>query len=391
VLEAELVQAQKLESVGRLAGGVAHDFNNMLGVIQGQAEVAMMMPGSKPFHPFLGEIIKAARRSGDLTRQLLAFARRQTVTPRALDLNETIQGLLKMLGRLIGEDIALAWTPREGLWKVWMDPSQVDQVLANLAVNARDAIAGVGRLAIGLENLVVEDAVLRENPGAVPGDYVVLSVADSGCGMEPEVLQHLFEPFFTTKGQGRGTGLGLATVHGIVKQNGGFIRVRSEPGAGTQFRIYLPRLQGDGRGAAGDPARPSYPSGRGETILLVEDEESVLAATRLLLEQLGYEVVPAHGPREALACAQSYAQSQKGAFHLLLTDVVMPGMNGRDLSRKLLDLFPGLPVLFMSGYTADILAPQGVLDAGTRFLQKPASLAELAKAVDGALRGQPPV
>jgi PAS domain S-box-containing protein len=382
-LESELIQAQKLESIGRLAGGVAHDFNNMLGVILGQAEVAMMMPGSKPFDPFLTEIRKAAQRSGELTRQLLAFARKQTITPKVLDLNETVQGMLKMLGRLIGEDITLAWVRREGLWKIRMDPSQIDQILANLAVNARDAIAGVGRVTIGMENLTVTEAFLREHPAAVEGDFLVLSVRDSGCGMEPDILNQIFEPFFTTKGSGKGTGLGLATVFGIVKQNDGFILVQSDVGKGTEFRIFLPRFTGAGAETADAQAPPDVPQGHGETILLVEDDAAVLAATRILLEQLGYAVVPARGPQEALV----YAQSYQGAFQLLLTDVVMPDMNGRELAERVMALRPRLPVLFMSGYTADILDPHGVLDQGVNFIQKPASLVELARGVDLVLSG----
>jgi len=385
-LEGELVQAQKLESIGRLAGGVAHDFNNMLGVILGQAEVAMMMPGSQPFHPYLGEIIKAARRSGDLTRQLLAFARRQVITPRVLDLNETIQGMLKMLGRLIGEDITLAWMRKEGLWTIRMDPSQIDQILANLAVNARDAILGVGRVSIALENVHVDRDFLREHPEAVEGDFVALSVADTGCGMDPEVIKHIFEPFFTTKAIGKGTGLGLATVHGIVKQNEGFILVESRPGQGTRFRIYLPRHQGPEAGA-GDGAAPAIPAGHGETILLVEDEATVLVATRMLLEHLGYAVLPAQGAAKALEIESAF----QGSLDLLLTDVVMPDMNGRELSDRIRSRRPGLPVLFMSGYTADILDPHGVLEEGVHFLQKPASVLEMAHGVEGALGRRPRV
>jgi len=385
-LEGELAQAQKLESIGRLAGGVAHDFNNMLGVILGQAEVAMMMPGSKPFHPFLGEIVKAARRSGDLTRQLLAFARKQVITPRVLDLNETIQGMLKMLGRLIGEDITLAWMRKEGLWSIRMDPSQIDQILANLAVNARDAILGVGRVTIGLENVRVGKDFLQEHPEAVEGEFVALSVADSGCGIAPDVLKHIFEPFFTTKAMGKGTGLGLATVFGIVKQNEGFILVESQPGKGARFRIYLPRHQGAEAGAGGE-AVPAIPTGHGETILLVEDEATVLVATRMLLEQLGYVVLPAQGAARALEIEDAF----QGTLDLLLTDVVMPEMNGRELSEWIRNRRPGLPVLFMSGYTADILDPHGVLEEGVHFIQKPASVLELARGVEGVLGRRPRV
>jgi len=339
------------------------------------------MPGSKPFHPFLAEITKAAQRSGELTRQLLAFARKQTITPKVLDLNETIQGMLKMLGRLIGEDITLNWVRREGLWKIRMDPSQIDQILANLAVNARDAIAGVGRVTIGLENMVVDEEYLKENPTAVEGEFLVLTVRDTGCGMEPDVLKHIFEPFFTTKPAGKGTGLGLATVFGIVKQNDGFLQVQSLPGQGTQFRIFLPRFKDGVEDAPAAEAPKIIPPGHGETILLVEDEAAVLEATRILLGQLGYGVLPARGHAEALVFAQSF----KGNLDLLLTDVVMPEMNGRELADRVQALRPGIPVLFMSGYTADILDPHGVLGEDVNFLQKPASMADLARSVERVL------
>jgi len=384
-LELELVQIQKLESIGRLAGGVAHDFNNMLGVILCQAEVAMMMPGSKAFLPYLTEISKAAQRSGELTRQLLAFARKQTVVPKTLDLNETIQGMLKMLGRLIGEDISLAWVRKEGLWKIRMDPSQIDQILANLTVNARDAIQGVGQVTLRLDNAVVGPDLLREHASAVEGEFVELSLTDSGCGMEPEILQHIFEPFFTTKAVGKGTGLGLATVFGIVKQNDGFILVDSAPGKGTQFRIFLPRHLPSEAEAPAEVRPEPIPTGQGQTILLVEDEAAVLEATRILLEQLGYRVLPARGPEEALV----FAGSHKGTLDLLLTDVVMPRMNGRELSERVQALRPELPVLYMSGYTADILAPHGILEGGTHFVQKPASILDLAKSVSAILGRQP--
>ena len=299
-LEAQLQQAQKMESVGRLAGGVAHDFNNMLAVILGYAEVALdqVSPG-QPIHADLEEIRKAGKRAADLTRQLLTFARKQTVMPRILDLNEAVGGMLKMLQRLIGEDIQLRWHPKANLWPILMDPSQMDQILANLCVNARDAIADVGRITIETENRSIDEHYCAGHAGFAPGEYVLLAVSDNGCGMDKETLSHLFEPFFTTKEMGKGTGLGLATLYGIVKQNSGHIHVYSEVGHGTAFTIYLPRHAGASSQAG--PERPSEPLLRGqETILLVEDELSLLQLTATTLKRQGYTVLAASGPDEAI-------------------------------------------------------------------------------------------
>jgi two-component system cell cycle sensor histidine kinase/response regulator CckA len=371
-LEAQLQQSQRMESVGRLAGGVAHDFNNMLGVILGHTELALeQVDTTQPLHADLAEIQKAAERSADLTRQLLAFARRQTIAPRVLDLNQTIAGMLKMLERLIGEDIDLTWRPWAELWPVRVDPSQVDQILANLCVNARDAIGGVGRVGIETGNSVFDEAYCTDHPGFVPGEYVRLVVGDDGSGMERETLAHLFEPFFTTKDVGEGTGLGLPTVYGIVKQNDGFIDVYSEPGFGTTFAIYLPRhVGGDGHAGA--------------DTLLVEDEPALLNMSRRMLASQGYTVLAAATPGEA----GSLAREHPGEIHLLMTDVVMPEMNGRELSENLLSLHPGLKRLFMSGYTADIIAHHGVLDDGVCFIQKPFSIQDLAARVRGVLDGE---
>jgi two-component system cell cycle sensor histidine kinase/response regulator CckA len=380
-LEGHLQQAQKMESVGRLAGGVAHDFNNMLGVILGHAEMAMeQVDPAHPLHADLEEIRNAANRSADLTRQLLAFARKQVVSPKVIDLNETVEGMLKMLRRLLGEDINLSWHPGAGLWPVRVDPSQIDQILANLCVNARDAISGIGKMIIETENCAIDEQYCADHAGFVPGDYLLLTVSDDGCGMDKETIDKIFEPFFTTKGEGKGTGLGLATVYGIVKQNNGFVNVYSEQGQGTTFKIYLPRHKGNAEQAETEPS--VEPLRRGQaTILLVEDEPALLELSKLMLEMQGYQVLPAGTPGEALRLAGEYA----GEIHLLMTDVVMPEMNGRDLADKMLSLYPNLKCLFTSGYTANVIAHQGVLDENVHFIQKPFSRRDLAAKVGEVL------
>ena len=382
-LESQFQQAQKMESVGRLAGGVAHDFNNMLAAILGYAEIALgQVDPSEPLHDDLEEIRKAAERSADLTRQLLTFARRQTVAPKVLDLNETVSGVLKMLQRLIGEDIHLEWHPSANVWAVKVDPSQIDQILANLCVNARDAIADVGKITIETRNRTFDEEYCADHAGFVPGDYVMLAVSDDGCGMDRETLAHIFEPFFTTKGVGEGTGLGLATVYGAVRQNDGFVNVYSEPGAGTTFTVYLPRHTGSTGKARTLGASGPAPRGH-ETILLVEDEPSVLKLARNLLEGYGYAVLAARSPGEAIDIARQHP----GEIHLLMTDVVMPDMNGRDLANNLLSRHPSLKCLFMSGYTANVIVHHGVLDEGLLFIQKPFSARDLAVKVREALDG----
>ena len=367
-------QAQKMESVGRLAGGVAHDFNNMLSIILGNTEMAMegMAPDDR-MHDNLSEIFSAARRSADITRQLLAFARKQTIAPKVLDLNRTIKSTLKMLQRLIGEDIDLAWLPDKKVWPVRMDPSQLDQILANLCVNARDAISDVGKITIETGTVTFDSAYCAEHPGFIPGEFILLAVSDDGCGMDQETQANLFEPFFTTKGVDKGTGLGLATVYGIVKQNDGFINVYSEPDQGTTFRIYLPRYLAETESLEKKTSDKINLDGT-ETILLVEDEPSILKMTRVMLERTGYKVLAAGTPGEAMALAREHA----GEIHLLMTDVVMPEMNGRDLAKNLLSLYPDLKRLFMSGYTANVIAHHGVLDEGVQFIQKPFSKQDLA-------------
>jgi PAS domain S-box-containing protein len=373
-LQFQLVQAQKMEAIGRLAGGVAHDFNNMLGVILGHVELALKtISPENPLSGHLHEIHKAADRSANLTRQLLGFARRQAISPRILDFNETVGGALKMLQRLIGEDIDLVWEPTDDLCLVKMDPSQVDQILANLCINARDAISGVGKVSIKTRLAVFDRKRCSNHPGIAPGEYVRLTVRDDGRGIDKEILDKLFEPFFTTKDIGKGTGLGLATVYGIVRQNNGSIDVYSEPGMGTTFEVYLPRHKG-----AID--RPPH-NGNGdrvcgghETILLVEDEPAILAVSASMLELLGYKVLAAGTPGAAIELAQKH----RGEIDLLMTDVVMPKMNGRELVDRLRKLNLKFKTLFMSGYTINVISHHRGLDEGVHFIQKPFSHENLA-------------
>ena len=373
-LENQLQQAQKMESVGRLAGGVAHDFNNMLGVILGHSELALMsVDPAQALHANLQEIHRAAERSAGLTQQLLAFARRQAITPKVLDLNEVVSGMLTMLQRLLGENVKLNWQPGANLWAVKVDQSQVDQILANLCINARDAITDVGKISIVTGNTIIDQGYCEMNAGFAPGEYVRIDVSDTGCGMNKETLAQIFEPFFTTKGLGEGTGLGLSTVYGAVRQNGGFINVYSEPGLGTKFTIYLPRHAA--RGVAADPEAETQPVTRGrETILLVEDEPAILNIITMVLSRLGYSVLAVNSPGEALRLAREHV----GEIALLMTDVVMPEMNGRDLASSLQSLYPEIKRLFMSGYTADVIAHHGVLEEGVHFIQKPFSMPDLA-------------
>lgn len=374
ILQEQLNQAQKMESVGRLAGGVAHDFNNMLCVILGHVEMARKKAAVSPkLLDHLEQIQHAAERSADIVRQLLAFARKQTITPRILNLKESVASMLKILRRLIGEEISLLWHSDEAIWPVKMDPSQMDQILVNLCVNARDAIAGVGRIIIETSNVSVPADFCAGQIGLISGDYVLLTVSDNGCGMDKETSKKIFEPFFTTKEEGQGTGLGLAMVYGIVKQNAGFIAVDSEPGQGTSFKIYLPRFAGKEEQAQVMDSREPVRQGE-ETVLLVEDEPAILELCKEILEMQGYHVLAAGTPGEAIRIAEEH----RGDIHLLITDVVMPEMNGRELTSKLLSLYPGLKRLFMSGYTADVIAHHGVLDEGIPFIQKPFTLDALA-------------
>jgi PAS domain S-box-containing protein len=381
-LEDQLRHVLKMEAVGSLAGGVAHDFNNMLGVILGNTELALTeLPADHPAVATLGQIRHAAERSIALTGQLLAFARKQAIRPRELDLNETIASMLKMLERLVGENLEIVWRPGKGLWPVLVDPVQVDQVLANLAVNARDAIHGSGTVSIATRNAVVGSAAGPSLGEPTPGEYVVVEVADTGEGMDEATRARIFEPFFTTKEIGRGTGMGLATVYGIVQQNRGAIEVESSPGAGTTFRIYLPRAE---RETAQRPAAAESADIEGtETILLVEDEAAVLELSRQILTRAGFTVLTARTPDEALALVEGGA----GPIELLLTDVMLPGMSGRELKERLDSFLPGLRCLYISGYTADVIAHRGVLEADVHFLGKPFTMRALVAKVRDVLDG----
>lgn len=379
-LSEQLENMQRLESIGRLAGGIAHDFNNMLSVILGNLEMVLEdTPESDRRYHDLIEIRKAAQRSADLTRQMLAFARRQTVTPRAIDLNSTLQRMVGMMQRLLGEDISIAWRPAPELWPLKIDPSQIDQIIANLCVNARDAIKGVGNLTVQTSNIQVTEHYCKKHSETLPGEYVTMEVSDSGCGMTRNVLRHIFEPFFTTKHMGRGSGLGLATVYGIVKQNRGFINVYSEPGHGTTFKIGFPRHLGDAEQAQPVTSANTieYARSADETILLVEDETSILSMIQAMLEKLGYRVLTASAPHAAIQTALEH----KGKFNLLLSDIIMPDMDGLELARRLKSEFPDLRCLFMSGYTAEIIISLGSDETQADFIQKPFSVQDLSQKV----------
>lgn len=380
-LQEKIVQAQKMESVGRLAGGVAHDFNNMLCVIQGHLDLAMteVDPGN-PLYNSLEEIRNAARRSSDLTRQLLAFARQQPIAPQLLDLNHVIEDMLKMLARLIGEDIELAWIPGKDLGRIKLDPTQVDQILANLCINSRDAISSNGKITIETYKASLDASDCEQRPGFFPGDFVVLAVSDNGCGMDRRTISRLFEPFFTTKKADQGTGLGLATTYGIVKQNKGFINVYSEPDNGTTFRIYFSVYKGKHAAPVTETA-PESITGGNETILLVEDETMILKFCSKLLQKLGYRVFAASSPKQALGLAKTHGPS----IDLLITDVIMAQMSGKELAESLTGDFPDLKTLYISGYTANVIAHHGILEDGIMFLQKPFSKGQLAKKVRQAL------
>ena len=380
-LEAQLHQARKMESVGQLAGGVAHDFNNMLSAILGHAELAMRRCSpSESVLSHLKGIEEASLRSADLVKQLLAFARKQTIAPIVLDVNDMSAAILKILRRVIGEDIDLSWLPGSDLWKVKMDPSQIDQLLVNLSVNARDAITGVGKIVIETKNVTFDLDYCEVNRDFIPGEYVMLAVSDNGCGMSKDMQENIFEPFFTTKEMGKGTGLGLATVYGIVKQNQGFINLYSEPDKGTTFRIYLPRFIGK------DMALPpeitvGAPKGRGEAVLLVEDEAAIREVAQRMLKELGYVVFIAGTPGEAIKLMETHTAE----IQLLITDVVMPEMNGRELAELIRDIKPEVKCLFTSGYTANVIAHHGVLDEDVYFLAKPFSMNDLAVKVHQAM------
>ena len=377
----QLIQAQKMESIGRLAGGVAHDYNNMLGVIMGYTELARdRLETNHPIRHNLEEVLSATRRSADITRKLLTFARKENVSPQKIDLNQSVEAMLKMLRRLIGEDISLQWHPqKEYLGTIVIDRTQVDQILANLCVNARDAMEAGGTICIETFSSRIDDNYCRTHPSFQQGDYVVLSVSDTGIGMDKEILENIFEPFFTTKEKHKGTGLGLSTVYGIVKQNSGFIHVYSEPGKGTTFKIYFPRHI--------EPADEEQHTGTifaesdaGVTILVVEDEMNILHMTKAMLEKLGYTVLIASNPEQALGLAGTHS-----SIDLLLTDVILGGINGRELSVQIRQIHPEIRIVFMSGYTADVIDHHGVLDKDFAFLEKPFSIEKLSSEVHKAL------
>nr|WP_319394409.1 ATP-binding protein [uncultured Desulfobacter sp.] len=383
-LQEQILQVQKMESVGRLAGGVAHDFNNMLFVILGNLE--LVMEGINENHTdyeALSEIQTAAKRSADLTRQLLAFSRQQTISPRPLNLNTVIGDMIKMLVRLIGEYIELKWIPGEDLGQVLLDPTQVDQILVNLCVNARDAITGSGQITIETHMVSIGESECLQWPGFKPGEFVTLEVSDNGCGMDKAVQARLFEPFFTTKKTNEGTGLGLATTYGIVKQNKGFINVYSEPGNGTTFRIYFKAYKGDDSNDRPLQNTGNAIKGGSETILLVEDEGMILNFCEKALKKLGYQVLKADSPPKALSIANRHG----GKIDLLLTDVVMAKMSGKELADALQRDFPSLRIIYMSGYTANVITHRGILDEGVMFLQKPFSKEALAKKIRAVLSG----
>ena len=381
-LQQQFLQSQKMEAVGRLAGGIAHDFNNLLTGIHGYAEIALKsLHGSDPLRLEIEEIQNAAERASFLTQQLLAFSRKQMINPQPLNLNELIGHSIRMLERVIGEDVRLIFSPGELNGSVKADSHQLDQILINLAVNARDAMPNGGRLTIATAALSLSNEECSDNPEARPGRFVLLTVRDTGTGMSAEIMEHLFEPFFTTKSKGKGTGLGLATIYGIVKQNQGWIRVESALGAGTAFHIYLP-WSPEAPAQLNVEQVSAAPHGW-ETILLVEDESLVRGLAKKVLTLHGYRILEAADGGSAYLLAKQHAEP----IHLLLTDVIMPEMNGYELYQNLQDLKPDLKVLFMSGYPEDMIGEHGVLDENIPFINKPFSLESLIRKVREVLDG----
>lgn len=382
-LEQQLRQAQRIEAVGRLAGGVAHDFNNKLSVILGYADLLKhSILTEDRIRSYLKQIIMAATQSRDITHQLLAFSRQGVISPQVLDVNSVVTSVRKGLGRLIREDIRFEVRLERGLWPILMDPSQVDQVIMNLVVNARDAMENGGRLVVETRNVHLDAAFVRDYPELAAGPYIQLTVSDTGCGMSAETRQHIFEPFYTTKETGKGTGLGLATVYGIVTQNRGLVLVESELGVGATFKVFLPRCGEEVR-EENEESLPVRQTASAATILLVEDEESVRQMIRDMLGESGHQVLVAASPQEAIEISAKGEQR----IDLLLTDVIMPGMNGRELSRLIVQARPGIKVLFMSGYAADILPQEGT-DAETHFLKKPFTMQALLNAIEERLGGE---
>ncbi|MBI4912287.1 MAG: PAS domain S-box protein [Acidobacteria bacterium] len=383
-LEEQLRQAQKMESIGRLAGGVAHDFNNILTAILGNLELVRGALGPTPgVATYLDNLARAAESAAMLTKQLLAFSRKEVISPKVLDMNQVLAGMEGMLGRLLGEDICLSIKGSPGLWTTLIDPGQLDQIILNLTVNARDAMPDGGRLVLETANVTLGEDYAERHPGAVPGEYAMLSVSDTGTGMGPEVMGRLFEPFFTTKEMGRGTGLGLASIFGALKQNKGLIDVYSEPGIGTTFKIYLPRVIGEAVGI--HRARSIHPArGGSETVLLAEDDGGIRGVAEEYLARLGYRVLACPDGTSALDAALA-----AGTIDLLVTDLIMPDMNGRELSARLGSRLKNMRVLYTSGYTADLISRHGLLEPGVEFLPKPYNLEELAWRVRGCLDREP--
>jgi PAS domain S-box-containing protein len=385
-LEHQLQQSQKMEAIGRLAGGIAHDFNNLLMVISGYSEFLLDRLGPDPaLRGPAQEIAGASQRASSLTRQLLAFSRKQMLAPKILDLNGVVTENLKMLTRVIGEDIDLVMVPAPSLGAVRADAGQIDQVIMNLALNARDAMPAGGKLTIETSNVSLDEEYARFHAPLRPGDYVMLAISDTGFGMDSETQSHIFEPFFTTKGP-KGTGLGLSTVYGIIKQSGGYIWVNSEPGKGTNFKIYLPRVAERAEPAQVVASKDSAFAEPGtETILIAEDEANLRYLARQFLEKQGYKVIEAADG----AAAMQIAVAHEGVIHLLLTDVIMPGMNGRELAQRISEIRPNTKVLYMSGYTENVIGHNGTLDAGVRLLQKPFTLRDLKSKVREVLDSTP--
>lgn len=382
-LEEQLLQSQKLESVGLLAGGVAHDFNNLLSVIllHGESVLRQLHP-EEVIRADIEEMVEAGQRAAALTRQLLAFSRKQTLQPKVVDLNELLRNFERMLGRLIGEDVLLELQLVQGLGKVVVDPWQIEQVVMNLAINAREAMPQGGRLVIETGEVRLEENFVRANPGTKPGNHVVLSVSDTGCGMSDELVAQIFDPFFSTKEKGRGTGLGLSTVYGIIKQSGGTICVESEPGRGSTFKIYLPQTEGEAVEGLKKRAVGKFDKGT-EAILVVEDEDRLRRLITRFLARLGYQVTTAANGSEAVVLVE-----EKGLNpDLIITDVVMPKMSGKQMVDRLRQKRPHLKVLYMSGYTNDAIANHGVLEPGTPFIEKPFSIDSMAESVRELLQG----
>jgi len=383
--QSQLEHSQKLEAIGQLAGGVAHDFNNMLTAIIGYTDLSLRRVGlENPIRRNLEETKKAAERAASLVRQLLAFSRKQILEPKVLDLNEVVKDMHKMLTRLIGENIQLATRLETELGSVKADPCQVEQIIVNLVVNARDAMPRGGRVTVETANVTLDEQNALKHVLVKPGEYVMLAVSDTGSGMDQETQARIFEPFFTTKEVGKGTGLGLSTVYGIVKQSGGNIWVYSEQGLGTVFKVYLPRLDDAAASTLANQSQETNVPRGTETILLVEDEEVVRGLTRKILMQAGYNVLDAKGGDEAIRLCLAHA----GPIDLLLTDVVMPEVSGKEVADRLLELRPSIHVLYMSGYTDEAIVQHGVLDANVKFIQKPFTWVSLTRKVREVLNSK---